>query len=379
MTRRERLMATLKGQPVDRPAVSFYELGWWVQNPDDPDPFNVYNGPTWRPLLELANTRTDIIRSIQPGGHLAHPELWDEFVHTETRQEGFSRTTRTTIKAPGRTLTEVTRRNADIDTIWTVEHLLKDVDDLKAYLQLPPELDETIVDCSNMQALDDALGDSGIAVYDSPDPLCLAGALFPMEEYTIIALTEPALFHQLLERMAGPLFRRTQTIARDFPGRMWRIYGPEFASEPYLPPRLFEEYVVRYAGPIVKMIHEYGGFARIHCHGRMKNILPMIAGMGADALDPVEPPPQGDMELIEVRRQVGKQMVLFGNIEVADIENLSPEKFEPKVVKALREGTAGEGRGFVLMPSAAPYGRTIPPSVLANYQTMVRLAENWGG
>lgn len=46
---------------------------------------------------------------------------------------------------------------------------------------------------------------------------------------------------------------------------------------------------------------------------------------------------------------------------------------------ALCEGTAGEGRGFVLMPSACPYGRNISEDVLSNYQLMVDLAENWGG
>mgnify|MGYP000712381494 CR=1 FL=1 len=40
----------------------------------------------------------------------------------------------------------------------------------------------------------------------------------------------------------------------------------------------------------------------------------------------------------------------------------------------LEEGTAGEGRGFVLMPSACPYGRHISADVMANYETMVRLA-----
>ena len=62
MTRRERLMATLRGAAVDRPAVSFYEIGGWRLNPDDPDPYNVFNDPSWRPLIELAENETDVIR-----------------------------------------------------------------------------------------------------------------------------------------------------------------------------------------------------------------------------------------------------------------------------------------------------------------------------
>src|SRR4030042_712348 len=72
MTRRERLMATLRGEPVDRPAVNFYELGGFAVDPSDPDEFNVYNDPSWRPLLELAEEQSDLIRMrspVRPRGH----------------------------------------------------------------------------------------------------------------------------------------------------------------------------------------------------------------------------------------------------------------------------------------------------------------------
>ena len=67
MTRRERLMATLQGRPVDRPAVSFYEIGGFAVDGDNPDEFNVYNDPSWRPLLQLAEEKTDLIRMCGPG------------------------------------------------------------------------------------------------------------------------------------------------------------------------------------------------------------------------------------------------------------------------------------------------------------------------
>ena len=66
MTRRERLMATLRGEPVDRPAVSFYEIGGFRIDPADPDPYNIYNSPDWQPLLQLAEEHTDIIRMMSP-------------------------------------------------------------------------------------------------------------------------------------------------------------------------------------------------------------------------------------------------------------------------------------------------------------------------
>jgi uroporphyrinogen-III decarboxylase len=371
MTRRERLMATLQGRPVDRPAVSFYEIGGFTIDPADADPYNIYNDPSWRPLLKLAEEQTDQIWMRTPQLR----QVSTPYFTTETREEGESRLTRTTIRVAGRTLTSLTRRDRAVNTLWVTEHLLKDVEDLKAYLEIPDEAFAEEVDVAELIADDRRVGDRGIVMVDTPDPICLAAALFSMEDYVVIAFTEPALFHRLLEKFARVLYRRTEIVAREFPGHLWRIYGPEYASEPFLPNRLFEEYVCRYTGPMVEMVQRYGGFARVHCHGRIRRLLPHFVKMGATATDPIEPPPQGDITLAEVRRDYGKDLVLFGNLEVSDIENLSPPQFERVVAQSLRDGTAGAGRGFVLLPSAGPYGRTITPTTLANYETMVRLVQ----
>jgi uroporphyrinogen-III decarboxylase len=275
------------------------------------------------------------------------------------------------VQAGGRELMQVQRRDAAVNTVWTTEHLLKNEEDVRAFLELPDEALDHVAECAPIVAADGEVGERGIVMIDTADPLCQAAAMMSMEDYTVLAMTDQRLFHALLEKVARPLYGVVQTVARQCPGHLWRIYGPEYASEPYLPPALFEEYVVRYATPIVEMIHRHGGYARIHCHGRLRRILPLIARMGADALDPIEPPPQGDVELRDVRREYGKRMVLFGNLEAAEVENLDTSAFARRVDQAISEGMAGDGRGFVLMPSACPYGRTITPRTLANYRCMV--------
>ena len=389
-------MATLQGRPVDRPAVSFYEIGGFDIDPRDPNAFNVYSDPSWQPLLQLAEERTDLIRmrsavrtrSFDPqpnvvrqqGGASLSPQLDGaggpsppcELQHfVEDRWH----CTRLTIRIAGRILSSVRRRSPDADTIWTTEHLLKNADDLKAYLQLPDEFFAKQIDVARLIDEDRRLGDRGIVMVDTEDPLCAAASLFSMEDFVVTAMTEQKLFHRLLERLSQPLYARTQHVSEAFPGHLWRIYGPEYAAEPFLPPQLFREYVVRYTQPIVRTIQEHGGFPRVHCHGRLRAILDDIVAMGADGLDPIEPPPQGDVSLEYVRQKYGEQLVLFGNIEVSDIELLEPAEFRKIVEKALADGTRGHGRGFVLMPSSAPNGRHISPRTLKNYETMVQLAE----
>lgn len=374
-TRRERMMATMRGETVDRPPCNFYEIEGLDEDITDSDPFNIYQDPSWRSTLDLARERTD--RIVMRNARLADaPQLpWDAAARTEHSANEASRWTVTTVEVGGRTLTARTRRDRDVQTTWTTEHLLKDVDDANAWLSLPaPQLGG---EAETRRVLDaeTALGDTGIVMLDTADPLCMVAPLFDMGAYTVIAMTEPALFHRMLERVAPIVHHRTEKVAQALPGRLWRIYGPEYASPPYLPPRLFREYVVRYVQPMVDSIQRYGGYARIHSHGRLHEILDDIVGMGVDGLDPIEPPPQGDVALRYVRERYGANMVLFGNLEASDIENLDAPAFAEKVKRAINEGTAGEGRGFVLQPSACPYGRVLSDKARRNYETIVEIIE----
>ncbi len=385
MNRRERLMATLCGRRVDRTAVNFYEVGGFKVDPSDPDEFNIYNDPSWKPLLELAEEKTDLIRMRSPVKTRSHEvtsdksdgNYRDEFFKTNKYVEKDCLFTFTTLKIGGKEMMSLTRQGRDVDTVWTVEHLLKNPDDLKAYLELPDEIFAEDIDVTSLIEEDQKLGESGIIMVDTEDPICAAASLFSMEDFTVVAMTGQELFHRLLEKLSVHIQARTEKTAKAFPGHLWRIYGPEYATEPYLPPGLFKEYVVRYTGPMIEAIQKQGGFARVHCHGRIRAVLDYIVEMGASAIDPIEPPPQGDVELEYVRSKYGRELVLFGNLEMADIENSEPGDFEKIVEKALIDGTRGEGKGFVLMPSSAPMGRTISPRVMANYEMMVRLAKRF--
>ncbi|NLE44365.1 MAG: hypothetical protein GX620_06555 [Chloroflexi bacterium] len=375
MNRRQRLMTTLRGGAVDRPPVCFYEINGLDEDPTSDDPFNIYSHPSWLPLIELARDSTDrIVMRSAPFRHHALDPL-AEMTHTETWHDGASRFTRQTVRLGGRTLSSVSRRDRDVNTVWVLEPLLKGADDLEALLTLPPPAPGREPDIATIVETETILGDSGIVMIDTPDPLCLAASLFDMGTFTVIALTQQALFHRLIERFAAIVWPQTEAIAAALPGRLWRIYGPEYASPPYLPPRLFEEYVVQYDTPMVNVIQRLGGFARIHSHGRLRAILDLIASTGCIGLDPIEPPPQGDVSLRYVRERYGAQIVLFGNLEASDIENLPGDLFAAKVRQAVDEGTAGSGRGFVLMPSACPYGRVLSPLAMENYRTMIDIVD----
>jgi hypothetical protein len=374
MTRRERLMATLAGLPVDRPAVSFYELNALDQDPGDSDPYNIYSHPSWKALLDLTREKTDriVMRKLP-----FETPLPGEITSSEHIYENGSLHTTHRLKTGSHEFTCRTRRDLDIDTIWELDHWLKDVQDLQAWLSLPEAEVELDPDISPILEAEAQLGASGIVMIDLADPLCLAAEMFDMQTYMVLALTETKLFHQLLERFAQRLQQQVACIAKLLPGRLWRVYGPEYAAPPYMPPALFREFVVPYDTPLIEKIHAHGGYARIHSHGHLRDILDDIVATGCVGLDPLEPPPQGDVTLDYVRERYGDQLVLFGNIELVDLENLEPDQFTEKVRTALEQGTRGKGRGLVLMPSASPIGRELSPVTLRNYEIMVELAESF--
>ncbi len=387
MTSRQRLNAVLQGRPADRVPINLYELGGFDIDPNDPDEFNVYKYPSWKPLLELVYEKTDLIKMVSPRNSRGHevngldldPSDSRNLVTINNYVKDGSRFIETIIKIGGRTLRSIARRDPEVDTTWVVESMIKNVDDLKDYLELPNDLFSTSLDIDKLYRKEEELGEKGIVMVETEDPICIAASLFSMQDFTIIAMTEQELFHRLLEKVSIPLYQRTEIVAKEFPGRLWRIFGPEYATEPYLPPNLFNEYAVRHTRAMVDSIQKYYGLVRIHSHGRLRNVLDyIIEGLNADAIDPVEAPPSGDITLKEVKERYGSKVILFGNIQISDIESMEPAEFKDLVKRTIEDGFSKDGKGFVLMPTSSPYGREISKTTLNNYEILVNTALEFG-
>lgn len=380
MNRKERLYDTFQGKTVDRPAVNFYEINGYSENPDDPGKYNIFNDPSWKPLIDLAREKTD--RMVATAAAVVNNgksvELYPDGIESTRMEEiGDCMHMYTTVQAGGKILTSHNVREKDVNTSWCVEYPVKNLDDLKAWTAIPDNEFQGAADISKIVQMEKDLGDSGCPILGLADPLCIVAQLMSMEDYTVIALTEEKIFRDALDKAARYVFWQTEQLAAALPGRVWRIVGPEYAGVPYLPPPLFHEYVYNYDKTIVEIVNKSGGYPRIHCHGNLKAILDDIAATGCMGLDPIEPPPQGDVELSYVREKYGRQMVLFGNLEASDIENLKQDLFREKVKTALDEGSRGNGRGFVLIPSACPYGRNLSSTAMKNYEIMIEEIERF--
>jgi len=362
VTRRERLLATFDGREVDRVPVSTYEL-------DAFDSERLRRDPGYRRLLDRVEASADLLypwgpRVVSRG--LGHFFTATEEASSETKvyEETEATVTVTTIHAPKGVLKRIQRSVPDLDTSWQIEHFLKSDRDIETLLSIPYVPQE--LDCSSFQETDARIGERGLLHISLPDPLCVAAELFEFGEFTVRAMTKREQFTALLELFWIRLRDYLRGVLDAGVTGVFRICGPEYATPPYLPPELFQAYVVPYVKEMNRMIRDGGAYARFHCHGKIGQVLDSILETEPHALEPLEPPPDGDIALEELVERAGDRLVLMGNIETRELEFLSEEDMRRRVRQAVQIGRRAS-RGFVLLPTACPTSTTLSRATERNY------------
>jgi uroporphyrinogen-III decarboxylase len=364
MTRRERLLAVLQGRPTDRVPVLSGHFNEWV------DDWKARE-PSYHRLVAFCQEHCDGILSWRPKptNETAPGTSSDRAQTTVTVQRNDDGGEETTVvyHTPAGPLTRRTRRMPEAATVWTVEHACKGPEDAETFLSLPRE--PVDFDGSSFAEAEARIGGAGLVLGETADPLCLAGDLFDSSTYCIVAATEPELFTRLLDYFHAGIMEHLDAMLSS--GRVpWvRIYGPEYAVPPFLPPRLFDRYVVPYVTEMIERIHAAGAFARIHSHGCVREALPKFVAMGADATDPVEPPPDGDVTLAEAKRITDGRLTIFGNLELKHLETMSRQEVVDLTRRTLAEGMPG-GR-FALQPTAEPITVPLNPKLEENWMAYI--------
>lgn len=365
MNSRERLMSAIKHNTSDRVPISTYELvGWNTDSWENQQ-------ESYKPLMDYIREKTDCM-------YMTHVSMINQYVKEHTRiekwMEGKSSLIRTTLTTPKGELTKLDRIDEGINTTWHLEHLIKDDYDIEKYLSMPSDL--ASVDTSHLKKIDASLGDKGIIMVSISDPLCIASELFSFEDYTVKAFTDTKMFLKLMDKIYGEMLYYLEDMLKKGAGPLFRICGPEYATAPYLPEEYFHKFVCDYDKKLIRLIHDYGQYARLHCHGRIKDVLPHMIEMEADATDPVEAPSSGDIELKDAKRLYGDKICLMGNIQLKDLEYASAEDMRRIVIKCMED--AKEGGGYVIMPTASPINANLSPVTERNYKVFIDTALEYG-
>jgi uroporphyrinogen-III decarboxylase len=365
MNSRERLLAVVRHEVPDRVPISTYELVGW-------------NSGSWenqqvsyKPLMDYIREKTDCLYMT---GVPAVNKYIRDHITVKSEKRGASTYIRTVLDTPKGEISKVDRVDAELNTVWHIEHFVKDDEDLEKYLSIPQDL--LPVNTDHLKSQEQLLGDSGILLVDIADPLCIAAELFEFGDFTVKAYTDKAGFTKLLDKIFESQMYFLEDMLKKGAGPLFRIVGPEYATPPYLGPELFHEYVYKYDRKMIRVIHDYGQYARVHCHGRIRGVLKDIIDMEADALDPVEATPSGNIEIQEIKKLYGNRICLMGNIQLKDLEFASPKQMKNIVKRAVEEGKPGGS--FVIMPTASPINKDLNETTLRNYKIFIDTALEYG-
>lgn len=219
------------------------------------------------------------------------------------------------------------------------------------------------------------LGERGLMIISLEDPLCAVASLFRYENFIREALASRSRIVELLELMHERLYDFYEGLSKGARQTVFRICGPEYVSPPVLAAQFFDEFVVHFDKELVKVVQDHGNFACIHCHGKLDAVLEKIASMKPDALEPLEPPPSGDVPLNQIKKRVGDKICLMGYIQYRDLANGSKDEMERKCREAIEMGA--EGGGYVILPTAGPI--TAPSErELENHKQLLISAKKYG-
>ena len=360
MTSRERILNCIYRRPTDRTPISLYELCGF-----DEDSW-AYKEPSYAKLMRVIREETDCILMADPGYIDKQTTM-----HSSSERTGVSLITDTEWVTPRGTFHRRIRQDDNIITTWTLEPFLKSQEDVEKLLSFdwdPPE-----VEMAYFQEKKKRLGDNGVMMMTLSDPVCQAAELMGMDEFLVLAISEPDFMTCFLDMLYERQLETLKRICRqDVQDVIFRICGPEYCTPPYLPPRLFTRYVTRYIKEYCAVIHAAGGISRVHSHGKVRLVLDDIVETGAMCVDPLEAPPDGDIGLAEVKEKYGDSLILFGNIQLKDLENKTREEVCEITRQAMTDGAPGGG--FILMPTATPINIPLRPETERNILAMIETA-----
>jgi uroporphyrinogen decarboxylase len=147
-----------------------------------------------------------------------------------------------------------------------------------------------------------------------------------------------------------------------------------FNSGPFLSPAMFDEFVTPYLIRLVAGYRELGFYVIKHTDGNILPILDSLLAARPHALHSLDP--QGGIDIAELKRRIGKQVCLIGNVNCGLLDTGTDEQVIESARYALRHGMPGGG--YIFSTSNCIY--TGMP--LGRYELMLnvwRREGNYGG
>jgi hypothetical protein len=383
-----RICGTYRREQVDHvPLLS--PIPWQPQNDIDATAFGDWRDEErFRRVARLVQkycdpkppyNRVSIPRVFEPQSYQRFLEAPQEYVEElPPVKVSDVRTQHTTIlHTPKGDLKWVYEEDEGILTQWDIHRPVQCVEDVERLLSVPYAF--VPPDPSAFEPFRRHRAEMGVYAVGGAGVNSMVAMLCGIMAYELLlewVMVEPEIIKRLADTWLERTGEKVDWLLAQGVGPFWHFNGVERAAPPMMGPRQWAQWVVPYDGEIMRRIKAADPEARIHvhCHGKVRTLLDSFVEMGVDSTDPVEPPPQGDADIAEVKTTYDGRLVFLGNIEFLDMETRQPQEIEALVRRAIE---ASGKRNVMLMPSAGPHER---PSdlLLANVERYIEAGRRYG-
>lgn len=151
------------------------------------------------------------------------------------------------------------------------------------------------------------------------------------------------------------------------------VFQGSRSSLSLISPKIYRRYNLPWIQALTRLTREAGLIAHQHTCGRSWALVEMnYAETQLDVMEPLEPPPGGDVDLAIAKKQFGDKFCLKGNLNTFVTMLSTPEVVEQAAIRCI--DAAAEGGGYILA-TGDQCGRDTPD---ANLYKLVEVAETYG-
>jgi uroporphyrinogen-III decarboxylase len=326
MTSRERLLAVLRGQPVDKIPWAPFLTYWWDQN-----------------LIEEAEGLGEIgfkkavgadLLMRGHGDRLAHNQYKDLFMfknsYGKTKIEETINGNKKQVKyeTPVGTLQAGYRYSPEGDTWFLMEHPVKAAEDFRILKYIA---EDTILEAYYEPFLweqkknPDALFVPLITPFTKTGFQSMIEFWVGTEELCYLEADENDAMKSAMEAM-----RRTSMegarISAASPAEVFMSW--EDTSTTNVSPSWYESYILPEINEWCEILHEKSKLYSQHACGHLRHLLPLIGNSKIDAIESVSAPPTGNIPFAEAMKMLPEHIAVIGGIEPVFFINSNKEELE---------------------------------------------------
>ena len=213
-----------------------------------------------------------------------------------------------------------------------VKHLVNNYEELKIYHYAVEHMrpKQVVPDYETFLAVDKAIGRDGIATtsFHNTPLMHLIECVWGLENTIYLLNDHRAEVEDILEKLYHPQKQFVEQLAAS-PAQIAINY--ENTSSTLISPKYFRRYCLPHLNEYAQILHSAGKINLVHMCGKLRAFVDDFReGLEADGIADIAPAPTGDLPLYEAAANLGGKVVV-GGIDATTFINPAPEGVEAKV------------------------------------------------